>query len=205
MLFLNLFQCTSAEFLMWQNKMTARPILLLGKWDSDPFFLLLIARSPIGISNKFLLAPPCMIRSASRHSKSANDAYIRGDHAAACHFSLKAQQEWAAAERLNARAAKEILDERNRENDIWTLDLHGLHAAEAVQALHERLMNVESLVSLNGLAARQGMLKESGMSVAASMQSPGQLEMGKFGRQHLTSRQRIRLLQVIPGMCAVWW
>ncbi|XP_057787304.1 uncharacterized protein LOC131004622 [Salvia miltiorrhiza] len=140
-----------------------------------------------------------MMRSASRHSKSANDAYIRGDHAAARHFSLKAQQEWAAAERLNAEAAKEILDVRNCKNDLWTLDLHGLHAAEAVEALHERLMSVESLVSQNRLAAQQGMLKESGMSVAASVQSSGQIEMEKFGRQHPTSRQRITLLQVITG------
>lgn len=140
-----------------------------------------------------------MIRSASRHSKSANNAYIRGDHTTARHFSHKAQQEWAAAETLNAKAAKEILDVRNCENDLWTLDLHGLHAAEAVKALQERLISVESLVSLNCLAAQQGMLKESGMSVAASVPSSGQLEMEKFGRQHQTSRQRITLLQVITG------
>ncbi|KAL1536572.1 hypothetical protein AAHA92_29201 [Salvia divinorum] len=125
-----------------------------------------------------------MMRSASRHSKSANDAYIRGDHAAAHHLSLKAQQEWAAAERLNSKAAKEILDERNCKNDPWTLDLHGLHAAEAVKALHEHLMSVESLLSLNGLAAQQGILNKSSMSVAASAQSSG---------------QRITLLQVITG------
>ncbi|XP_042030937.1 uncharacterized protein LOC121777668 [Salvia splendens] len=134
-----------------------------------------------------------MMRSASRHSKSANDAYIRGDHAAAHHFSVKAQQEWAAAEMFNANAAKEILDLRNCKNDPWSLDLHGLHAAEAVKALHEHLMSVESLLS------QQGMLKESSVSVAASAQLSGQLEMEKFGRRHPTSRQRITLLQVITG------
>lgn len=142
-----------------------------------------------------------MIRSASRHSKSANDAYIRGDHAAAHHFSVKAQQEWAAAERLNAKAAKEILDLRNCKNDPWTLDLHGLHAAEAVKALHEHLMSVETLLSPHCLEAQQVMVKESSVSVAASAQSSGQLEMEKFGRRHPTSRQRITLLQVITGMC----
>ncbi|KAH6810156.1 hypothetical protein C2S51_023918 [Perilla frutescens var. frutescens] len=140
-----------------------------------------------------------MIRSASRHSKSANDAYIRGDHAAARHFSFKAQQEWAAAERLNAKAAKEILNVRNCRNDLWTLDLHGLHAAEAVEALLERLKTVESLVSPSSLAAQQGILKESGVPVDGAVQSTGQLDIEKFGRQHPTSRQRVTLLQVITG------
>ncbi|KAH6791515.1 hypothetical protein C2S51_006521 [Perilla frutescens var. frutescens] len=140
-----------------------------------------------------------MIRSASRHSKSANDAYVRGDHAAARHFSFKAQQEWAAAERLNAKAAKEILNVRNCRNDLWTLDLHGLHAAEAVEALLERLKTVESLVSPNCLAAQQGILKESGVPVDGAVQSTGQLDIEKFGRQHPTSRQRMTLLQVITG------
>ncbi|KAG6394605.1 hypothetical protein SASPL_145194 [Salvia splendens] len=140
-----------------------------------------------------------MMRSASRHSKSANDAYLRGDHAAAHHFSVKAQQEWAAAERLNAKAAKEILDLRNCKSDPWTLDLHGLHAAEAVKALHEHLMTVETLLSPHCLEAHPGILKKSSVSVAASAQSSVQLEMEKFGRRHPTSRQRITLLQVITG------
>lgn len=143
-----------------------------------------------------------MTRSASRNSKSANDAYLRGDHEAARNFSLKAQEERAAAERLNSKAAKDILSFRNCKNDLWTLDLHGLHAAEAVEALREHLLSVESLVSPNCLAAQQGRLKEIGTSVAASVQSSGQLEMEKFGRQHPTSRQRMGLLQVITGM--VW-
>lgn len=141
-----------------------------------------------------------MIRSASRYSKAANDAYIRGDHTAAHHFSLKAQQEWTAAEKLNAKAAKEILNVRNCKNDLWTLDLHGLHAAEAVEALRERLQSVESQVSPNCLATQKGIQKESGMLLAASVQSTSQFGMEKFRRQHPTSGQRTKLLQVITGM-----
>lgn len=133
-----------------------------------------------------------MTRSASHHSKSANDAYVRGDHAAARHFSLKAQQEWAAAERLNAKAANDILNVRNCRNNIWTLDLHGLHAAEAVEALRERLKRVESPISQNGLAA-------SGMSVVVPVQSTSHLGIENFGKQHPTSRPRTTLLEVITG------
>lgn len=90
-----------------------------------------------------------MTRSAARHSKAASEAYLRGDHLSAQHFSLKAQEEWDAANRLNAQAAKEILTACNGKNDQWTLDLHGLHAKEAVQALQEHLQKIESQVAQN--------------------------------------------------------
>ncbi|KAL8541441.1 hypothetical protein ACS0TY_002636 [Phlomoides rotata] len=127
-----------------------------------------------------------MKRSASRSSKVANDAYMRGDHTVARHFSLKAKHEWSAAEKLNAKAAKEILNVRNCKNDLWTLDLHGLHAAEAVEALRDRLWTVESIVSpmLDGIQKEPGMLRAAHVHV---------------GRQHLASRQRTTLLQVITG------
>lgn len=89
------------------------------------------------------------MRLASRHSKAASEAYLRRDHAAAQEFSQKAQQEWHNAEKLNAKAAKEILAIRNSENDEWKLDLHGLHAAEAVHVLLEHLLKIESQVSRN--------------------------------------------------------
>ncbi|PIN20034.1 hypothetical protein CDL12_07292 [Handroanthus impetiginosus] len=139
-----------------------------------------------------------MIRSASRHSKAANDAYIRGNHISARLFSLKAQEEWNAAEKLNAKAAKEILTIRNSKNDLWTLDLHGLHASEAVEALHERLQTVESLAS-PGFTALNGVHMESDLLLAASVQSTTHVKVEKFGRQHPSLRQRPRLLQVITG------
>ncbi|KAL3622424.1 hypothetical protein CASFOL_033835 [Castilleja foliolosa] len=134
-------------------------------------------------------------RSASRYSKAANVAYLKGDHKLALQFSLKAQQEWTAAEKLNDKAAKEILNVRNCKNDQWTLDLHGLHAAEAVEALRERLQTVESLVIKNFFAIpdHDGVYyKDSDMFTRVKME--------KFGRQLPPPvRQRQTLLQVITG------
>lgn len=139
------------------------------------------------------------IRAASHYSKAANDAYLRGDHLSARHFSLKAQEHWTAAEKLNVKAAKEILATRNSKNDLWTLDLHGLHATEAVLALQEHLQSVESLVSSNSLATLSDVNKESSLSLPKSLQSLNQVEKEKFGMQHQPMRQRPVLLQVITG------
>lgn len=119
---------------------------------------------------------------------------MRGDHTVARHFSLKAKHEWSAAEKLNTKAAKEILNARNCKNDIWTLDLHGLHAAEAVKALRDRLWTVESLVS-----PTLDVQKEPGMLCSPHVQSNRQFDLEKVGRQHRASRQRTTLLQVITG------
>lgn len=53
------------------------------------------------------------------------------------------------AKRLNEKAAKEIMSIRNSKNDQWTLDLHGLHSAEAVTALQEHLSKIESHVPID--------------------------------------------------------
>ncbi|KAL2236260.1 UNVERIFIED_CONTAM: hypothetical protein Sindi_0817700 [Sesamum indicum] len=140
-----------------------------------------------------------LIRSASRHSKAANDAYMRGDHISAHSFSVKAQEEWSAAKKLNAKAAKEILTVRNSKNDLWTLDLHGLHAGEAVEALRERLRTVESEASSNCLATLNGSHKESGLLLAETMLSTTYDKIEKFGRLHPSSRLRPKSLQVITG------
>ncbi|KAL2504729.1 smr (Small MutS Related) domain-containing protein [Abeliophyllum distichum] len=139
-----------------------------------------------------------MMRSAYRHSKAANDAYLRGDHLSAQHFSLRAREEWNTAEQLNAKAAKEILRIRNCENDQWTLDLHGLHAAEAVQALQEHLHKVESLKSSNRLATSDAVNKEPATLLSASLESPTHNGLEKLRKQPLL-RQRQKLLQVITG------
>lgn len=125
------------------------------------------------------------MRSASRHSKAATDAYEKGDHVAAQEFSRKAQQEWSNAEKLHANAAKEILAIRNCENDDWTLDLHGLHATEAVQVLLEHLLKLESQVSGTFL------LKPDKTKESVSQ------DTGKSDRQQQLLRSR--LLEVITG------
>ncbi|GER27944.1 glutamyl-tRNA(Gln) amidotransferase subunit A [Striga asiatica] len=175
---------TSAQLL---DAIKSLPIEPEAEWEEDDVYL---------IHRKDAIS---MTRLASRHSKAANDAYLRGDHKAAIQFSLKAREEWTAAQKLNSKAAKEILNVRNCENDLWTLDLHGLHAAEAVEALRERLQIVEPLFSPNCLATLDAVQKESCMSLAASMSSAAHVKMEKFGRLFLPSRQRQNLLQVITG------
>jgi len=58
-------------------------------------------------------------------------------------YSSKAQEKWKIVKKLNENAAKEILSIRNVNNDLWTLDLHGLHAQEAISALKEHLWKIE--------------------------------------------------------------
>ncbi|XP_073004089.1 uncharacterized protein [Typha latifolia] len=85
-----------------------------------------------------------MMRAASQHSRAASNAFLRGDHLSAHQLSQRAQEEWIAAEKLNRKAAEEILHLRNFNNDIWKLDLHGLHASEAASALKEHLHKIEN-------------------------------------------------------------
>lgn len=84
------------------------------------------------------------MRSASRHSKAAANAFLKGEHFSAQQHSMRAREEWHNADKLNSEAATKILSIRNSDNDISRLDLHGLHAVEAVQALQEHLHRIES-------------------------------------------------------------
>ncbi|KAI3746743.1 hypothetical protein L6452_09182 [Arctium lappa] len=136
------------------------------------------------------------MRLASRHSKAATEAYLRRDHAAAQEFSVKAQEEWRTSEKLNANAAKEILAIRNCENDDWKLDLHGLHAAEAVQVLLEHLLKIESQVSRTHSKKPDKTNLKVRSTQATSLESvnPG---TEKSDIQQQASRPR--LLEVITG------
>ncbi|XP_061358147.1 uncharacterized protein LOC133302391 [Gastrolobium bilobum] len=82
--------------------------------------------------------------SSSQQFKSANEAYLRGEHLNAKQHSMKAREKLKMARELDCKAATEILNFKNRTNGLWRLDLHGLHAKEAVQALRERLEKIES-------------------------------------------------------------
>uniref|UniRef100_A0A0D3FW75 Smr domain-containing protein n=1 Tax=Oryza barthii TaxID=65489 RepID=A0A0D3FW75_9ORYZ len=84
-----------------------------------------------------------IMRAATKHSQAASNAFLRGDHAAAKELSLRAQEERSAAEELNKKAAKEIFRLRNSNNSIWKLDMHGLHASEAVEVLERHLHRIE--------------------------------------------------------------
>lgn len=124
-------------------------------------------------------------RLASRHSKAASEAYLRRDHAAAQEYSIKAREEWSNAEKLHAKAAKDILAIRNSGNDDWKLDLHGLHATEAVQVLLEHLLKIESRLS----GTHSTKPDKSNLKVS--------LEAEKSDRQQKLSKPR--LLEVITG------
>ncbi|CAN6475444.1 unnamed protein product [Victoria cruziana] len=145
-----------------------------------------------------------MMRLASLHSRGARNAFSRGDHVHARQLSQRAREEWLAAEKLNQEAAKEILHFRNKGNDIWKLDLHGLHASEAVQAVQAHLGSIESLLMtgdsvcsgklINGNGSLQGLSAEC-------TQSSDRGEAPEKPRLPIRSSrpQRQTMLEVITG------
>ncbi|KAK7340440.1 hypothetical protein VNO77_21142 [Canavalia gladiata] len=137
------------------------------------------------------------MRSASRHSRAASSAFLRGDHLSAQHHSMKAREEWHTAEELNSDAAKKILSVRNNENDICRLDLHGLHAAEAIQALQEHLYKIESQGFSKSSATPNG-VKENGLR-HSTLGSVNFMDRGNLDKQ---ARLRLRslALHVITGI-----
>lgn len=125
---------------------------------------------------------------------------MRNDHASAKHHSEKAREDWSTAEKLNAEAANKILGITNRNNDIWKLDLHGLHAAEAVQVLQERLQKIEGQFTVN-----RSVSPNRGRSKNAALRSPsqepcGRLDVEGLDRHRASSRELRNSLQVVTGM-----
>lgn len=141
-----------------------------------------------------------MKRSASQHSKAANNAFLRGDHFSARQHSLKARKEWLIAERLNSKAAQEILGIRNSENDMWKLDLHGLHAAEAVQALQERLQKIEMQRPINCSVSPKRVESKNGMVCTPSLESFSCMDMEVVDKHRSSLRKIQKSLQVITGV-----
>ncbi|KAF7845014.1 Smr (small MutS-related) domain protein [Senna tora] len=140
-----------------------------------------------------------VMRSASRHSKAAANAFLRGNHFSAQQHSVKAQEEWLTAKGLHAKAAKEILRIRNSENDIWRLDLHGLHASEAINALQEHLCRIESQGFLKGSASSNGVKEKDGI-INSSLGLVNSTDREKLDKQHVPLRLRSSALQVITGI-----
>lgn len=134
---------------------------------------------------------------ASRHSKAANDAYLRGDHLSAQEYSQKSREEWMVAKRLNEKAAKEIMSIRNSKNDQWTLDLHGLHSAEAVTALQEHLSKIETQVPIDQLVCTNGVKNKSRIVSCGHSLSANCCEIEKLGIRPKSSKPTS--LQVITG------
>ncbi|XP_028782776.1 uncharacterized protein LOC114738876 [Neltuma alba] len=137
-----------------------------------------------------------VMRSASRHSKGATNAFLRGDHFSARQHSMKAQENLLTAQRLNAKAAKEIFSIRNSENDIWRLDLHGLHASEAIEALQEYLHRIESqgfLKGSNGVKDKDGVVDLTSGSVNS-------MDKRNLDKKQAPVRLRSSALEVITGI-----
>jgi hypothetical protein len=160
-------------------------ILVEPEWEDDDIYI---------IQRKDAMK---MMRSAYRHSKAGNDAYLRGDHLTAQLISVKAKEEWKAAESLNAKAANEILNIRNANNDIWTLDLHGLHSTEAVQALKEHLRKLEE--SQRTLAHNNNSHVNSTGGNIPFWSIGSSNHTDKMVKQQTPSWQRPTMLQVITG------
>lgn len=137
-----------------------------------------------------------MSRSAAQHSRAATNAFVKADHFSAHQCSLKAQEKWLAAERLNTKAAKEILAVRNNKNDLWKLDLHGLHAAEAVQVLRQHLYKIESKLLFNRSLSPNRSKIETHMIRSSSVQSFSCAEE----KQRASLGQMESSLQVITGV-----
>lgn len=141
-----------------------------------------------------------MNRSASQHSRAATNAFVRGDHFSAQQHSLKAQEEWLAAEQLNLKAANEILNIRNSKNDAWKLDLHGLHAAEAVLALQEHLLKIETQFPMNQPISANRVEQKNGTLCSLSLDSFNSMDVENWDEQQSAFRQRRTSLQVITGI-----
>ncbi|CAN1342683.1 hypothetical protein LINPERPRIM_LOCUS39538 [Linum perenne] len=142
----------------------------------------------------------CFCRSASQHSRAATNAFLRNDHVSAREHSVKAQEDWMAAEKLNGRAAKEILSIRNSDNNLWKLDLHGLHAAEAVQALKEHLYKIETLLSVNRAPSPSKTKIKNSMVRSSSLESFNTTAGDNMDKRQAAIRQRSTPLQVITGV-----
>lgn len=146
------------------------------------------------------------MRSASQHSKAATNAFLRGDHVSAHQHSLKAHHQWLAAQTLNSKAANDILAISNSQNDVWKLDLHGLHASEAIHVLQHHLQTIETKllwnrsVSPNSLQAETTRIVRShsfeSLGCVEDKQQPQQQQQ----RHQASLKQKPTSLQVITGV-----
>ncbi|CAO2035090.1 unnamed protein product [Urochloa humidicola] len=137
-----------------------------------------------------------MMRAATKHSQSASNAFLRGDHAAAKELSLRAQEERTAAEKLNIKAAEEIFRLRNSNNDIWKIDMHGLHASEAVAVLERHLHMIEFQQPGNNSASIEDLPKLASSYSESATGSNDELAVEKV----LLRKPKQAILHVITGI-----
>ncbi|XP_042492838.1 uncharacterized protein LOC122072310 isoform X2 [Macadamia integrifolia] len=140
-------------------------------------------------------------RSASQYTLAARNAFRKGDHFSAHQLSLKAQEEWRLAKQLHAKAAEEILTITNRKNNIWKLDLHGLHASEAVHALQNHLQKIETQMPLNHAVPPKKVKHKVGIACSPLVEKHicEGMEVNVDVQNDTLSSQRRAILEVITG------
>lgn len=136
---------------------------------------------------------------ASRHSRAASNAFLRGDHTTAQQLSTKARGEWNEAKKMNSEAAEEIFRINNSKKDLWNIDLHGLHASEAVRALKLHLHKIESEM-MNCTASDRLAKREAATNAHSSQSEPIKARELDSNASKALPQQRQTILQVITGM-----
>lgn len=83
---------------------------------------------------------------------------------------------------------------------MWTLDLHGLHAAEAVQALQERLWKLEIRPPANHSVPPNRVKQKNGMIRTPSVDSVTHMDIGNLDKQQSSFRHVRKPLEIITGI-----
>jgi hypothetical protein len=145
------------------------------------------------------------IRASGKHSRGAHKAFLKGDYEKANMLSKKAMKERMEAEQLHNEAAKKIFEAQNSENkrELWELDLHGLHANEAVAMLQRRLLYIEALLSNTMCASEQ----VSGSDTDGSVKAADKIDLGPktVSEARVPSLPFGQKLNVITGIYLTCW
>lgn len=72
--------------------------------------------------------------------KKASEAFRKGQRELAAYYSEEGHKHTALLQEANQRASEAILADKNKEQDDDTLDLHGLHVDEALEALETKMV-----------------------------------------------------------------
>ena len=100
-----------------------------------------------------------------------------------------------AAEKLNNKAAEEIFRLRNSNNDIWKIDMHGLHASEAVEVLERHLYMIEFQQTGNNSTSSEDLANVEGAYSESTTGSNVELAAEKV----VLRRPKQAILHVITG------
>jgi hypothetical protein len=101
-----------------------------------------------------------------------------------------------AAEKLNNKAAEEIFRLRNSSNDIWKIDMHGLHASEAVAVLARHLYMIEFQQPGNNSTSTEDLAK---LEAAYSKSTTGS-NVELTAEKVVLRRPKQAILHVITGI-----